>query len=232
MTFSKHPRRPDEVARTPDFPDNAWPTQAICRRLRSYSFRAITEPANLPRAAVALVLRDGEHGSEFVAIHRAHRDGDPWSGHVALPGGRQQPGDANLIVTAVRETREEIGIDLAQVAEVVTELDELRAIGRGRVLDLVIRPVVFVLRAPVVLQPSPKEVQKALWVPLAVLRHPYNLQRHSPVGAEFPHPAFEFQGYTIWGLTHRILTQFVSLLSGLDAGEESQNRTAEMDEGS
>lgn len=230
MTASERCGRPAAVVSLRQSPCAAWRSQAITQRLRDYSFRAITEPGDLPRAAVALVLRDADHGGEFVAIHRAHRAGDPWSGHVALPGGRHQPSDPDLVATAVRETDEEIGIDLAQVAEVVTELDELRAIGRGRLLDLVIRPVVFVLRAPVVLRPNPEEVQHALWIPLAALRQPGNHRMHTPLGAQSAHPAFEFQGYTIWGLTHRILTQFLALLSGADERQDPPENTPRLGE--
>ncbi|MCX8073272.1 MAG: CoA pyrophosphatase [Candidatus Binatia bacterium] len=190
-----------------------WSAQEIAERLRERPVHLVKDPPDLPRAAVALILRDGVHGSEFVAIHRAHRRGDPWSGHMALPGGRQQPGDAHLIATAVRETREEIGVDLERAAEVVGELDELRAVGRGQLLDLVIRPVVFVLRAPVQLVPNPEEVQSALWIPLAALRHNSKPYRH-PTNAQVGFvPAFEFQGHTIWGLTHRILSGLLDILA-------------------
>ncbi|GIW45391.1 MAG: coenzyme A pyrophosphatase [Candidatus Binatia bacterium] len=191
----------------------------ILSRLRGYQFRAVSDPPDLPRAAVALVLRDGARGSEFIAIHRAHRSGDPWSGHMALPGGRQQPGDKTLIGTAIRETREEIGVDLERAGEVVAELDELRAVGRGQLLDLVIRPVVFVLRQPVDLLPNPREVQAALWIPLSALRHENTQRSFQPAPDRTALPAFEFRGYTIWGLTHRILSGFLDLLASKVAND-------------
>src|SRR5207248_637661 len=104
---------------------------------------ALVEAAPYPRAAVAIVLRDGVRGAEFVVIHRAHRRGDPWSGHMALPGGRQDAADSDLRATAVRETREEVGIDLARHGELLGTLDDLRAVGHGRPLDLVITPFVY-----------------------------------------------------------------------------------------
>src|SRR5579863_6444108 len=63
-------------------------------------------------AAVAVVVRDTEEGDEVLLIKRAERDGDPWSGHIALPGGRVQKQDESFKATAVRETREEVGVDL------------------------------------------------------------------------------------------------------------------------
>ena len=63
------------------------------------------------RAAVAVVLHD-EASPRVLLMKRAERHGDPWSGHISLPGGRYQASDGDLRVTAIRETREELGIDL------------------------------------------------------------------------------------------------------------------------
>src|SRR5213596_3679172 len=65
-------------------------------------------------AAILLLLRMGEHGDpELLMIKRADAEGDPWSGHIACPGGRMEPGDHDLEQTAIRETWEETGVDLA-----------------------------------------------------------------------------------------------------------------------
>ena len=185
----------------------------VRERLRNHR-PALFEGTGYARAAVAIVLRDGDHGAEFVVIHRAHRHGDPWSGHMALPGGRQDPADRDLPATAVRETREEVGVDLAQHGELLGALDDLQAIGSGRPLDLIITPFVYALSAPVTLTPNHQEVQSALWVPVASLRHPDVRGAHRP--AQFTthtaYPAFVYQGYTIWGLTHRILTSLLDIL--------------------
>jgi 8-oxo-dGTP pyrophosphatase MutT (NUDIX family) len=166
------------------------------------------------RAAVAVVLREADTGVEFIVIHRAHRRGDPWSGHMALPGGRQHPSDPDLFATAVRETREEVGVDLVQDGELVGHLDDLRAIGRGKLLDLIITPFVCAVTAPVTLIPNRAEVQSTFWVPLASLRRhdARGVFRHTFAGQEIEHPAFLYQGHTIWGLTHRILSGFLSVL--------------------
>lgn len=175
---------------------------------------AVVEGTGYARAAVAIPLRDGDHGAEFVVIHRAHRRGDPWSGHMALPGGRQDPADRDLPATAERETREEIGVDLAQHGALLGALDDLQAIGRGRPLDLIITPFVYVLTAPVTLTPNHHEVQSALWVPVASLRRPDARGTHQQqqFGNQIEYPAFVYQGYTIWGLTHRILTSLLEIL--------------------
>lgn len=166
------------------------------------------------RAAVALIFREGNQGAEFIVIHRSQRSEDPWSGHMALPGGRQDPADRDLFMTAARETYEEVGIDLQQHAELLGNLDDLRAIGRGRPLDLIITPFVCAVTAPVTLMPNHREVQSAFWVPLASLRTPeaQGIYRHTLDGLEIEQQAFVYQGRTIWGLTYRILTGLLDIL--------------------
>lgn len=185
----------------------------VRERLQGYR-PVVVEGAAYARAAVAIVLREGEQGAEFVVIHRAHRRGDPWSGHMALPGGRQDATDRDLPATAVRETREEVGVDLALHGERLGALDDLQAIGRGRPLDLIITPFVYALTAPVTLTPDHHEVQSAFWVPLTSLRHgdAHGTHRLQQFGNQMEYPAFVYQGHTIWGLTHRILTGFLETL--------------------
>jgi 8-oxo-dGTP pyrophosphatase MutT (NUDIX family) len=168
----------------------------------------------LRRAAVALILRDGGDGAlELLMIKRAAFEGDPWSGHVALPGGRQEPGDASLEATAIRETWEETGIDLARDGCVIGRLDDLQP-RTPRLPPLVITPFLAVLArdVPIVLSP---EVAEAFWVPLAALQDP-GASREIVLeltGGPRSVPSFQHEGYTIWGLTERILRQFLALLA-------------------
>lgn len=186
----------------------------IRRRLAAFRRQPIDEP-KVARAAVALILAETAAGVELLFIQRAIRDDDPWSGHMAFPGGRRDPGDRDAVATAVRETHEEVGIDLGAAAEVIGHLDELRAVARRRPLDLVIAPVVFALRRPVVVRPSPREVESAVWVPLPFFATAAARATHARtfdgVASEFP--AYRFQHYTIWGLTHRILDGFLEIVA-------------------
>ncbi len=186
---------------------------------------AVIDDAKVARASVAMVLREGLAGVELLLIQRAVRDDDPWSGHVAFPGGRRDPGDADPVATAVRETHEEVGIDLASGGAVIGRLDELRAIARHRPLDLVISPVVFVLDGPATITVAPREVESAVWVPLpffasADARSTY---RRSLDGIDSEFPAFRYERYTIWGLTHRMLESFLAIV--LVAGENHHQDT-------
>ena len=98
------------------------------------------------KAAVALTLRESAHGLELLFIHRAEHPQDPWSGQMAFPGGRCERGDEDLERTAIRETAEEIGLDLRRSGHALGSLDETRAMSRMRALDLSITPFVFRLR--------------------------------------------------------------------------------------
>lgn len=186
----------------------------IRERLSQYH-PAVVDGTEYARAAVAVVLRDVGDGPEFIVIHRAHRRGDPWSGHMALPGGRAQSSDDDLFMTAVRETQEEVGVDLQHGGELLGHLDDLRAIGRGRPLDLIITPFVCALHTPALLTPNRHEVQSAFWLPLVSLRRDEarGHYRHTVNGQDLDHPAFVYGGHTIWGLTHRILTGFLEVLA-------------------
>ncbi len=166
------------------------------------------------RAAVAVVLRDGPSGAEFVAIRRSERDGDPWSGHMALPGGREHPSDDDLVMTVARETREDVGIDLGTDGRLLGRLDDLPAFAGGRPIRLVITPFVFAVTAPVEFELNELEVDRAFWVPLGFLTRPEarGRMRFNLAGQEVEHDAYVYQGHTIWGLTYRILSRLLEVL--------------------
>jgi 8-oxo-dGTP pyrophosphatase MutT (NUDIX family) len=165
---------------------------------------AILEPLGR-QAAVALMIREKE-GLEVFVIKRADRAGDPWSGHMALPGGRREPNDEDAYDTARRETLEEVGVDLFE-GKLLGRLDDMGPRSAGR--QFVVSTFVVALDAdPGRLDPN--EVAEAFWVPVE------NLVEEDVEIADFPGswPAFTYkERYVIWGLTHRILTQLWTLTS-------------------
>lgn len=191
-------------------PDLDGLARALARRP---GVRVVLSPGEPPprRAAVALALREALNGElELLLIKRADYAGDPWSGQVALPGGRHEPGDPSLEATAVRETFEETGVDLAADGALLGTLDEIYP--RTPVLPpIVVRPHVFALTRPVELTLS-HEVAAAFWMPLASLRDPAASVETTVVvrGEERVVSCFRHREHVIWGLTERILRQLVA----------------------
>jgi 8-oxo-dGTP pyrophosphatase MutT (NUDIX family) len=175
-------------------------------------FRVAGNPG--ARAAVAMLLRPRDDDADVLLIRRATRQGDPWSGQMAFPGGRRAPEDSDVIHTARRETREEVGIDLDASGELIGALDELHAVARHRPLDLVISPTVWFLRGAVEPVPHAEEVAGTVWLPLSFLRSSAarGVYRRTLDGVEQQFPAYRYEGYTVWGLTHRILEGFLRLV--------------------
>jgi 8-oxo-dGTP pyrophosphatase MutT (NUDIX family) len=172
------------------------------------------DDGNPRRAAVAAVLRVRDGALELLMIQRAERDGDPWSGQVALPGGRQEAGDATLQDTVERETREETGVDLSRDGVVLGTLDELRP--RTPVLPpIIVAPFVAVVRADAELTPS-EEVAEAFWVPWSLLTDAATAQE-SVVrvrGAEWRVASYVLGRHVVWGMTERIVRQLVERAAG------------------
>jgi len=185
--------------------------EALRQRLRERQALRYQGPAER-RAAVAAVLRPAADGPELLLIRRAEREGDPWSGHMALPGGHADARDPDLLATARRETREEVGLDL-EGHELLGALDEHAAHAQGRFTGLVIAPYVFALSSHA--EPRPNhEVAELLWAPLGPMARGEldavkELRRD---GQLVRFPGFEVAGHVVWGLTHRVLQSLFSAL--------------------
>ncbi|MBV8860091.1 MAG: CoA pyrophosphatase [Acidobacteria bacterium] len=170
-------------------------------------------------AAVALVLREGLEGPEMLVIKRSEAEHDHWSGHLALPGGRAEPEDESLLATAARETFEEVGIDLGAGGEAVARLGTVRP--QSPLAPRVsVTPFVFVAPGEYRAGAGPKElllseeVAAAFWVPVGELKRGGRsaVFRMVFAGVEREWPAYPSQHGLIWGITERILTEFLSLV--------------------
>ena len=170
-----------------------------------------TDP-DVARAGVALVLQGFADNVELLLIQRAIRDGDPWSGHVAFPGGRHHADDATIVDTASRETYEEVGIDLRGHGELIGRLDDLHAAARGRAL--VVSPLVWALVRSVKLRLDAREVQSAVWLPLSFLHRPVAraVCQRTVDGVPQDFPAYHYEGYTIWGHTYTMIEELLGMV--------------------
>lgn len=170
------------------------------------------EAARIRQAAVALLLRETQNTAELLIIKRAEREGDPWSGHLALPGGRAEPQDADLLATAIRETHEEIGVDLHNGGEVIGQLP-LIAPRNPKLPQIEITPLVAIAPQNHEFQFS-DEVVSAFWVSVGRLKREGRSGEHRWQfgGAMQKWPAYPTEQGLIWGITERILTNFLELL--------------------
>jgi len=166
------------------------------------------------RAAVAILIRTGaEESPEIFFIQRGVYESDPWSGQIAFPGGREEPGDVNLEETVVRETREETELDLRSQATLIGRLDDLRP-RTVRLPNVIVRPFVYLMPEP----PEPilsHEVAAAFWVPLDALldRSVWRETSVTAGGRTMSRFAFHHEGYVVWGMTERILSELLELLA-------------------
>lgn len=156
------------------------------------------------RAAVAVVVTREEEPA-FVFIRRRERQGDPWSGQMAFPGGFRARDDEPLATTAARETREETGLDLAARGSLLGALDELSP--RTPFLPpIVVAPHVFAIGVREPLRPG-DEAEEALWISARDLFDPTHRTTFLVAlpGGEHAFPAIQVGPHLIWGLTERIL---------------------------
>jgi len=170
---------------------------------------------------VAAIVRDGRGGAELLLIRRSEREGDPWSGHIAFPGGRVESGE-EPDEAVVRETQEEIGLDLRRAARLLGGLADVMAKAHGKPLPLIVRPFVFALpvfgpgdeeEAPF----SPNsEVQEVMWVPLSFLQDRGNrgtlIWRIAGVPIELPCYRFGGGDQVLWGLTLKMVDELLALV--------------------
>ena len=177
---------------------------------------AADEPDVVRQAAVAVVLRETAGATEVLFIKRAEKAGDPWSGHMAFPGGHRDPGDASLAAAAVRETAEEVGLDISS-APLLGALQPQRPMSVRS--NMLVAPFVFEIDG----DPSftlNHEVAAAVWAPLGPMHRGENHARSRPpfdaaadaAAASGGSGAFDgfrlARGYFVWGMTYRMVQTF------------------------
>ena len=129
-----------------------------------------------------------------------------------------EPADRDLAATAVRETLEETGIDVARDGRMLGQLDDLSP--HSRLLPIIIRPFVALVRSDVKITPS-HEVASAFWVPIAVLadREGWSTGHVQTSSGQRRVSTFRHGEHTVWGLTERVLRQFLTHLGQPPLGE-------------
>ena len=168
----------------------------------------------LARCAVGLYLHQPRGaGVEVLMIRRAEREGDPWSGHMAFPGGRKDRSDRDTLQTALRETREEVGFDALNGARLIGRLSDVATHARLPRGPMIITPWVFRVESIPEITPN-HEVAETLWVPLGFLADRGNRERMrwAPNGVALELPCYRFEGRQIWGLSLLMLDELLDVL--------------------
>ena len=159
-------------------------------------------------SAVLVLLRPAGDGLEVLLGRRVRRPGDPWSGQISFPGGHRHSEDLSLLETALRETREEVNLDLDGRALI---LGHLAPRSPGNVPDMLVVPFVALGSVPLSPRPGP-EMEETFWAPLAELPPTWGQTVVPTRIGELRVPAFLWNGRVIWGLTYRILEELLVLV--------------------
>ncbi len=163
-------------------------------------------PPGATRAAVAVVMGP-DH--DLLFIHRAVREGDVWSGHMAFPGGREEPHDATLLATAVRETAEELGLDLSD-ARCLGALSALHSPRNTPGHQLQVVPWVFEVANWPELRPN-AEVASVVRFPFSrfLSREARGTFHYNWQGADIELPCVRLDGTLLWGMTLRMVDELI-----------------------
>ena len=167
----------------------------------------------MQRSAVAMILKVLEGELNILMIKRAERKGDPWSGHMAFPGGRLDPTDRHGFAAAVRETEEEVGLTLGPGEPCIGRLSDINARPHKGAFGMAVSPFVFRLEREVTFTPN-YEVAEVVWIPLEFLLESDN--REDMVwergGVKIPLPCYFYEGRRIWGLSLMMLDELMDLI--------------------
>lgn len=174
-------------------------------RLEPLASRPAAADAATRHAAVAVILQPGDAGTEVLLIRRAERDGDPWSGHMAFPGGHLDDDDDHLVAAALRETHEEVGLRMPEAA-LLGAIEPVRANPRGRPINMVVHPFVFAPPRAGALVLN-HEVADTVWWPLEPLARGEGLTQltWAPRGVPASYPGYQTSAGIVWGMTYRML---------------------------
>jgi 8-oxo-dGTP diphosphatase len=155
------------------------------------------------KAAVVILLTCKNNEPAILFVNRVDHPKDPWSGQMALPGGKKELKDSTLKNTVIRETQEEVGINLKKcqfLGVLYTENSVVKP-------DMEILPFVVYCKEKPVVHVNTHELKEAVWISIPELVQNQKMAI-LPLG-EFP--AFVVKEYTIWGVTYRIMKQFLQV---------------------
>ena len=184
--------------------------------LSQRSSKEIIREGDFVHASVMMILKESGQNYSMLFIKRPESEKDPFSGHMAFPGGRMEKDDSSKLQTAIRETYEEVGINITQSARIIGTLHDVNP-NNPRARNYVVTPYLSVLNEEVRIIPEAKEVETTLWVPMRHLVDDRNkeIRIRERDGRLVEDYAYNYEQYLIWGMTGRILHQFLSFSAHL-----------------
>ena len=188
-------------------------TQQLHRRLQRFVKQDAGFEPRSGRAAVAIMVREGQEATELLMIRRATREGDPWSGHMGFPGGRRDPEDHSNLSCALRETEEELGVDLLRWGAPLGELSDVNTGWRKDRPEMLVTPFIFSVSELPALTPN-HEVDDVVWVPLYFLMDESNREplEWEWKGQKMETDSYLYDCYRIWGLSLMMIDEMMGLL--------------------
>lgn len=176
----------------------------------------ITNQGNFIFASVMILIERDGGDYRILFIKRTENKKDAFSGHMAFPGGKKKSNDKDLLATAIRETYEETGIDLTLKGSILGPLDDVNPT-TPEVNHYIVTPFVSYLEHGAELNTCEDEVAEAMWIPISHLKDPGNCYERSVErdGKNMIEYVYKYRDYVIWGLTGRILKQYISLTGHL-----------------
>ena len=210
---------PDQTTRNArDFQGAAAPARlsidSVRDRVRSYSYRPIASDDNALSAAVLVPLY--QLGNELhVILTKRTMLVTMQQGHISFPGGGREPGDQDLLATALRESFEEIGLDPGRV-EIFGRIDDFSTRG-GEILVAGFVGMIDPLISPYPWRPAETEVAEILEVPVRHLLDPLNRTVAEPRqlnGRLWPNETFLFREHRVFGATARALRNLLDITFG------------------
>lgn len=187
--------------------------QSLIERLDGYKPRQRWWRRWVKRSAVAMIIAERGGELEVLMIKRADREGDPWSGHMAFPGGRMDPGDWTGLATAQRETEEEVSVNLERAGHCVGRMSDIVSRPHSGRQPMVVTPYVFHLRSVVTIEAN-HEVAEAVWVPLSFLQDASNRETMlwQRGKLKLTLPCYFYGGRRIWGMSLSMLDELLVLV--------------------
>ncbi len=165
-------------------------------------------------AAVALIFREQDEETEILVIRRAERKGDPWSGHIAFPGGRVDPSDVTTQATAERETLEEIGLDLTLHGHFLGTLELEAPVRQPNRAAMLVAPYVYSLVSEPTEYVLNDEVAELHWSRIGPMLRHQTVSQFAFVheGRSLSLPSFDINGHPLWGMSFRMLNRLFSTI--------------------